>query len=104
MLGAVKTPTLRNALYAISRQFEKVEAPKRSSEEFADIVGGSPEATLAASDGSHAPAPGEAAGAMAPAAMGKQEALKRFSVDLTERARDGRDRPDRRAATTRSAR
>src|SRR5690606_38504812 len=33
--------------------------------------------------------PGEASGAMAPAAMGKQEALKRFSVDLTEAARKG---------------
>jgi type VI secretion system protein VasG len=34
-------------------------------------------------------APGEASGAMPPAQMGKQEALKRFSVDLTERARKG---------------
>ncbi len=34
-------------------------------------------------------APGEASGAIAPAQMGKQEALKQFSVDLTERARNG---------------
>src|SRR5262249_56914539 len=34
-------------------------------------------------------APGEASGAMAPAAMGKQQALKQFSVDLTEKARKG---------------
>ena len=34
-------------------------------------------------------APGEASGAMAPAQMGKQEALKRFATDLTERARKG---------------
>src|SRR5205085_3762963 len=32
---------------------------------------------------------GEASGAMAPAQMGKQDALKQFSVDLTERARKG---------------
>ena len=28
---------------------------------------------------------------MAPAAMGKQEALKKFTVDLTAKAREGRD-------------
>ena len=33
--------------------------------------------------------PGEASGAMAPAAMGKEEALKQFCVDLTEQARNG---------------
>ena len=33
--------------------------------------------------------PGEASGAMAPAAMGKQEALNQFSVDLTEKAAKG---------------
>ncbi|MBN9508431.1 MAG: type VI secretion system ATPase TssH [Alphaproteobacteria bacterium] len=87
VLGAVKTPTLRNALYAISRQFEKVK-PEALGDDFTKIVGNSPEATLAASDGSRV-GPGEAAGAMAPAAMGKQEALKQFSVDLTERARAG---------------
>ncbi len=34
-------------------------------------------------------APGEASDAMAPAQMGKQEALKRFATDLTEKARKG---------------
>ena len=34
-------------------------------------------------------APGEASEAMAPAQMGKQEALKRFATNLTERARKG---------------
>src|SRR5204863_6133414 len=33
--------------------------------------------------------PGEASDAMAPAQMGKQEALKRYATDLTERARKG---------------
>jgi type VI secretion system protein VasG len=33
--------------------------------------------------------PGEASDAMAPAQMGKQEALKRFATDLTEKARKG---------------
>ncbi len=34
-------------------------------------------------------APGEDAGAMAPAAMGKGDALKKFAVDLTEKAKKG---------------
>ena len=86
ILGALKTPTLRNALYAISRQFEQVKA-EALGDEFAKLLAGSPEAALAATDGSGVP--GEASGAMAPAAMGKQEALAKFSIDLTERARNG---------------
>jgi type VI secretion system protein VasG len=37
--------------------------------------------------------PGEASGAIAPAAMGKQEALKKFTTDLTEQARGGKMDP-----------
>ena len=87
LVGAVKTPGLRNALLAISREFEKVGGD-RLTEDFAAIVEGSPEASLAAA-GAGAGAPGETSGAMAPAALGKAEALARFSVDLTERARKG---------------
>src|SRR5579871_670035 len=87
VIGAVKTPALRNALLGISREFEKVGADKLS-DEFASIVEGSPEAALSAA-GAAAGAPGEASGAMAPAAMGKGDGLARFSVDLTERARKG---------------
>jgi type VI secretion system protein VasG len=86
LVGAVKTPVLRNALLAISREFDKVGAD-RLTEEFAAIVGGSPEGGLGAVDGGAAP--GEASGAMAPAALGKADGLARFSVDLTERARKG---------------
>ena len=88
--GALSTTNLRNALYAISRQFEKVKA-ETLGDNFAKIVGGSPEDALGAADGSGAAgaAPGDASGAIAPAAMGKQEALAKFSVDLTERARKG---------------
>jgi len=55
-------------------------------------VEGSPEDGLYAQDGTQVGggvAPGEASGAVAPAAMGKQEALSQFSVDLTETARQG---------------
>src|SRR5260221_12845005 len=91
VVGMMKTSTLRNALLAISREFAKIK-PEALSEDLARIVAGSPEEALRASDGSGMSAgasPGEASGAMAPAAMGKQEALAKFSVDLTEKARKG---------------
>ena len=87
IVGMLKTSSLRNALFNISRQFERIR-PDTLAEEFTRIVAGSPEDRLTATDGS-AGEPGEASGAMAPAAMGKQEALKKFSVDLTARARKG---------------
>ena len=89
MVGLVKTMGLRNILYGISKEFEKLGIDALS-EKLSDIVKGSPEETLAASDGSGLGGePGEASGAMAPAQMGKQEALKKYAVDLTEKARNG---------------
>jgi type VI secretion system protein VasG len=91
LYGILKTRGLRAALAQVSREFEKVPADTLA-DRFAEIVNGSPEDGLRASDGfdaGGAAAPGEASGAMAPAAMGKGEALKRFSVDLTEKARKG---------------
>jgi len=88
-VGILKTPSLRNALLHISAQFERIKADSLAGD-FAAIVAGSPEEHLHASDGSGlGAAPGEASGAMAPAQLGRQEALKRFAVDLTERARKG---------------
>ncbi len=91
VVGMVKTPSLRNALIAISRQFEAIKADTLT-DEFGRIVKGSAEDALSAADGSSA-APGEASGAMAPAQMGKQEALKRYATDLTDRARKGQIDP-----------
>ncbi len=91
LIGALKTPSLRNALMAISREFERIRGDTLT-DDFARIVAGSPEETLTASDGTGA-APGEASGAIPPAAMGKQEALKRFTTDLTEQARSGKMDP-----------
>jgi type VI secretion system protein VasG len=89
VVGMLKTPSLRNAVFNISRQFERIK-PDVLTDDFAKIVGGSPEDYLRAQDGSTLGGePGEASGAMAPAQMGKQEALKRFTVDLTEKARKG---------------
>ena len=89
LFGSLKTTTLRNALYAISRQFERVKA-ETLGDQFDKIVAGSPEDGMVAADGSNmGGVPGETSGAMAPAQMGKQEALAKYSVDLTERARSG---------------
>ena len=91
VVGILKTPDLRNALLAISREFDKIKLDVLT-ERFGDILAASPETGLRASDGSSVgggAAPGEASEAMAPPQMGKQEALQRFSVDLTERARTG---------------
>ncbi|QXI43661.1 type VI secretion system ATPase TssH [Pseudomonas wayambapalatensis] len=89
LVGILKTPSLRNALLGLSSEFAKLKV-EALSERFDEYVGDSPENKLAASDGFTAAAPGEASGAVAPAAMGKQEALKRFTVDLTEQARSGK--------------
>jgi type VI secretion system protein VasG len=91
LVAMVKTSGLRNALNAISGQFKKINADTLL-EEFKDIVAGSPEEMLQAHDGSKlagAAQPGEYSAAMPPAQMGKQAALKQFSVDLTEAARQG---------------
>jgi len=93
LVGLLKTKSLRNELVGISKEFEKIK-PDSLSDELAKIVAGSPEDGLAATDGFQAgAAPGEASGAMAPAQMGKQEALKQFTVDLTEQARQGKMDP-----------
>jgi type VI secretion system protein VasG len=89
LYGMLKTTTQRNVLFSISRQFERVK-PDTLGDDFDKILAQSPESVLASADGSGiGGTPGEASGAMAPAAMGKQEALAKYSVDLTERARKG---------------
>ncbi|QBQ98975.1 type VI secretion system ATPase TssH [Paraburkholderia pallida] len=92
IVGLLKTPSLRNTLYGISRQFEQIKLDALC-EEFDRLLRDSPEAAMGASDGfqanAGAGAEGDAAG-MPPAAMGKQEALRRFTTDLTEQARSGK--------------
>ena len=95
LLAMLKTPGLRNSLVAMSREFEKIKV-EQLTDDFAKIVASSPEGELGANDGSQVgqqEAPGEYSGALPPAQMGKQEALKRFTVDLTEQARQGKIDP-----------
>ncbi len=91
IVGIVKTRHLRNVLQSISRQFDKFD-PETLTGRFAEIVSGSPEDSLPAADGSRlgaevAPAAGTEG--PTPAALGRQEALAQFSIDLTEKARRG---------------
>jgi type VI secretion system protein VasG len=90
MVAMVKNATLRNYLYAVSREFEKIK-PDMLTDDFAKIVAKSPEEDLVSKEGDvgGGAAPGEASGAVAPAQMGKQEALKKYTKDLTEMARKG---------------
>ena len=92
LLAAIKAPGLKNVLTGISREFDRISGDALS-EQFDQVTSGSPEANLHATDGTvvgSQAVPGEASGAIAPAQMGKQEALKRFTVDLTAQARAGK--------------
>ena len=95
LLALLKTPTLRGLLSGISREFDKIK-PDELADNLERITASSPEADLAASDAkglAAGAAPGEASGAMAPAQLGKQEALRKFTVDLTGQARLGKIDP-----------
>ncbi|GAB7533776.1 type VI secretion system ATPase TssH [Pseudomonas sp. 3A(2025)] len=88
LIGILKTPSLRNALLGLSAEFGKLKI-ESLTERFDEYVGDSPENALHATDGFSAAAPGEASGAIAPSALGKQEALNKFTIDLTAQARNG---------------
>jgi type VI secretion system protein VasG len=91
LVALLKDPRLRRELLGMSAEFVKLKADD-VVEHFQAVLKDSPEARLQASDGFQidgTAAHGEASGALAPAAMGRQEALRRFTVDLTEQARSG---------------
>ncbi len=87
LVGWLKTRTLRNTLLAISKEFAKVNLDTLT-DRFAALTANSAEAK-AAGPAVESKAGGDSGGVGAPAQMGKQEALGRYTVDLTERARAG---------------
>ncbi len=92
IVGILNTRHLRHALSQVSAEFDKIKL-EHLSDNFAQVVGGSPEDAQTASDGfamGGGAAPGEASGAVPSAQLGKQEALKQFTIDLTEQARSGK--------------
>jgi len=95
IVGILKTKALNNALLSISKEFNKIKL-ETLTERFAEVVASSPEEGMHSNDGFQVgggAVPGEASGAMPAAQMGKQEALKQFTVDLTEQAREGKMDP-----------
>ena len=83
--GMLKTPTLKNALYSISPEWRKVQV-ERLGDEFEKITASSTEVGSASADPTSADLGGGDAGTTGGAGG---EALAKFSVDLTERARKG---------------
>ena len=93
VVGLLKTKGLRAALSGISGEFSRI-SPDTLVDNWEAIVGGSPEQDQ--EGGAHATAATAdeaAAGPVPPAEMGKQEALRRYTVDLTEQARQGKIDP-----------
>jgi type VI secretion system protein VasG len=90
LLGMLKTPHLRNAVLAISKEFGKLKVDDLA-DDLESVTGKSAEQGLGPQDGSGLSGgqPGEVSGAMAPAAMGKQEAIKKYTIDLTAKAEKG---------------
>jgi type VI secretion system protein VasG len=87
--GMLRTRALANELRSISKELEKISEPALS-DAFSKLLPASPEAKLQAADGSGLQgAPGDASGATSTLGNGKQDALQRYTVDLTERAHKG---------------
>jgi type VI secretion system protein VasG len=92
LVGILQTRGLRNTLLRISQEFDKIKLDALT-ESFAKIVGGSLEDGQSPTDNfklGGGTAPGSASSAIPSAQLGKQEALKQFTVDLTEQARQGK--------------
>tara|TARA_R110001599_G_scaffold185680_1_gene379940 strand:+ start:28477 stop:31203 length:2727 start_codon:yes stop_codon:yes gene_type:complete len=85
--GILEKRDLAAQLYQISDQFKKLKFDSLV-EEFDAIAGGSPEATMSAKDGFKSGS-AEGVDGLAPAPMGKGEALAKYTVDMTEEARSG---------------
>ena len=86
LFGMLKTQSLKNALFNMSPEFRKITIDKLG-DEFEKITAASSEVgTAAASPGEGFATPGEAA----PGSAQEGEALAKYSIDLTARAREGK--------------
>ncbi len=84
VIAILKTRDLRNAFFALSREFEKINADTLI-DDFARILAQSPEGTA---DNERTATAGAAVDS-AQSPLGQQQALQRFTVDLTAQARRG---------------
>ena len=87
LVAMLKTRDLRNALLALSREFDKVKVDVLV-EDLPRIVSGSPESVAEAAAPASGPA-GASGSDFAAAQPGGQGMLQRFTVDLTAQARRG---------------
>lgn len=87
VVGWLKTHQLKNSLLAISKEFAKLKLDDLVSS-FGSLLGDSPEARSAKALSTSEASAG-AGDSVAPAQLGKQQALNKYSTDLTERARSG---------------
>ena len=88
LVALLKTDFLTQELLRISARFKQIREAALS-ENFSNIVRGSAEQELQNTDVPQGAVPGEGSGAMHAAQLGGEEALKRYTVDLTEKARKG---------------
>ena len=90
--ASLKTPSLRNALPAISREFDKVKVGRLTRASSTQIVGGSPEDGAARARTAALRRRGAGRGQRRDRRRRRwasRRRCKQFSVDLTERARKG---------------
>ncbi|WP_341710366.1 type VI secretion system ATPase TssH [Limnobacter sp.] len=88
LVALLKTDFLLHELLKISSRFKQI--PEAAlSENFAQLVANSAEQSLLTADVPPGALPGQASGAMPAAQLGGEEALTRYTVDLTDKARKG---------------
>ncbi|MDR1967905.1 MAG: type VI secretion system ATPase TssH [Burkholderiaceae bacterium] len=91
LIGLLKTTTLRSVLQRMSVEFRKLE-PDTVAGALASVIKDSVEQALPSNDGTRftsADEPGEASQAMVGGKTKQGEALKKYAVDLTAKARNG---------------
>ena len=99
IVGILKTAAAEPCAIGISPEFQKINVDDLTRELRFDRRAVRSKNTWpppTASNVGRRRGPGEASGAMKPAAMGQEEALQQFPTDLTAQARDGKHRPDHR--------
>jgi type VI secretion system protein VasG len=92
LLGIVKTPGLRRVLNSISAEFERIKSDDLA-DQFERLFAESPEAALPSMDGTRLGETSATGISPQAAEQTRQEALERFSIDLTDRARKGQIDP-----------
>ncbi|WP_435750868.1 type VI secretion system ATPase TssH [Thauera sp. AutoDN2] len=91
LLALLDDRRLRETVLRMSPAFVRIDVAALQAV-LPQTIAGSPEdggASAAAASGGEAGVPGESSGAISPAALGKAEALRKYTVDLTARARSG---------------